>query len=207
MLPPMDWHLYWQRHLRLHRLENLRHWLAHTDLCALYGHGFGKVESLSCQLVQEQEDESRIILYADGQPLITLVCYHRHQRYDIETVVRILRLEDGGITPECYLMLVLFLLDEFNGKYPWGYLVNRMEGTHGDICLCWRQELPKLALRSQVQFDNFLRNELGTFLFQVLAPEIEQSFAEFLSILRRTSEFDVSTSEANEAPEDEQEDE
>jgi len=188
----------WQRQVRLNRLQNLRAWLEQVNLHDLYGNGLGKVGEVSCQYYQDESARSKVALFADERRLIEITCFHGEGQYRIETLVRIIDLDDNAVSVENYVMLVLLLLDEINGTYPEGYLVNRMEGALGEIHLCWNCPLPLTVLQTQENFLEFLRRQLGSFLFETLVPTIEEEFTEFAAILRRVSEFHLEGEEQEE---------
>ena len=185
----------WYQQARLSQLQNLRTWLEQVNLHDLYGNGLGKIGDVSCQYYQDEAERSKVAVIADGRKLIEIVCFHEGECYQIETLVRIIDLDDNVLTPENYLMAVLFLLDEINGYYPWGFLVNRMEGALGEVHLCWRANLSKETMRNENVFVDFLRRQLSKFLFEELAPHIEEEFTEFVSLIRRSSEFNLSEDE------------
>ena len=180
-----------QRQMQLHRLQNLRSWLERLDLHGLYGHRFGEPAERECKYIQEADNLSRVILYADGHRALDISCFHECGQYEAEVLVRILDMGDDSFTPENYLLLLLFLSDELNGRYPGGYLVSRIETISSDVHLYWRQGLPLAALHCEADFNNFINQQLGNFIIEVLVPDIERYLIEFINIIKRSQEFDV----------------
>ena len=187
----------WRQHRRLELQQNLRTWLERLDLNALYNGSLPPGE-VTCHIIQKDADQSAILLSCNDRGIVEVTCFHDQDLYRIELLVRSLNLRDETLAPEDHLMLTLFLLDELNGLHPCGALVNRLDGESAEINLCWTQTLPTATLQSEEALQHFLYKGIAKYLWEELVPELEYKLIEYVSYVRRDSEFHIEENEDDE---------